>query len=347
MRAITFRGIRTLAHEEVAEPRIERPDDAVVEVERTAVCGSDLHVYHGREQGIDPGTVMGHECIGRVVEAGGDVRQVSVGARVAVPFSSCCGVCFYCTRGLSARCERGALFGWVESGRGLQGAQAERVRVPMADATLFPIPESLAPEAALLLADVLPTGFHCADMAGIAPRDEVVVLGCGPVGLMAVGVAVTWGARVWAVDSIAERRAAAERFGATGLHPDHVASAIREATSGRGADAVLELVGSEQASRLAFDLVRPGGVVSAAGVHHESRFPFSPVEAYDRNLRFVAGRCPARSRMPEVLPLLEAHPELASVFTHHLPLSSGVEAYDLFDRKADGCIKVVLDPRVG
>lgn len=347
MRAVTYQGVHALACEDVPAPRIESPEDAIVEVERTAICGSDLHVFHGRERGIDRGTVMGHEFTGRVVEKGSGVRSLRVGTRVVAPFSTCCGACFYCERGLSARCERGALFGWVEGGRGLQGAQAERVRVPLADATLFPVPDSLEPDAALLLADVLPTGFHCAAMADIARGDVVVVLGCGPVGLMVVAVAVDRGANVWAVDTVHERLAAAARFGATtlDLDQDDVAAAIGDATGGRGADAVLEIVGSAQASALAFDLVRPGGVVSAAGVHHESRFPFSPAQAYDRNLRFVAGRCPARSRMADVLPLLERRPDLADVFTHHMALADGVAAYDLFDRKADGCIKVALDPR--
>jgi len=344
MRAITYQGVHSLAFENVPDPRIEHADDAIVQVERTAICGSDLHVYHGRELGIDRGTVMGHEFIGRVIEVGGGVREMRPGARVVAPFSTCCGACFYCERGLSARCERGALFGWMENGRGLQGAQTERVRVPMADASLLPLAETLAPEAALLLADILPTGYHCVDVAGVASGDHAAVIGCGPVGLMAVAVAVDRGAHVWAVDTIPNRRAAATRFGATSVQPEEAGEAIRRATSGRGADAVLELVGSEEASRLAFDLLRPGGSLSAAGVHHESRFPFSPGEAYDRNLRFVAGRCPVRSRMPGVLPLLERHLELGSVFTHHLPLSEGVAGYDLFDQKANGCIKIALEP---
>lgn len=347
MRAAVFRGVHDVRVEDVAEPVLVSPGDAIVQVELTAVCGSDLHVWHGRETGLDPGTVMGHECIGVVVAAGPDVRVMTPGTRVVAPFSTCCGACFFCARGLSARCERGQLFGWVQGGGGLDGVQAERVRVPMADATLFALPGGIAPHAALLLADILPTGLHAAAMAGLADGDLAAVIGCGPVGLMAVAAAAAMGARVLAVDAVPDRLGFAQRLGATPVTPEAAAAAVRDASGGRGADAVLEMVGSPAASRLAFDLVRAGGIVSAAGVHHEVHFPFSPAEAYDRNLRFAAGRCPARSRMPDALPLLLGTPALADVFTHRWPLEHAAEAYALFDRKADGCIKVALDPRAG
>jgi threonine dehydrogenase-like Zn-dependent dehydrogenase len=344
MRAVTYQGVGAVRVESVAEPALETPDDAIVEVERTAICGSDLHIYHGRERGLDMGTVLGHELIGRVVAAGNAVRIAVPGTRVAAPFSTSCGACFFCLRGLTARCELGRLFGWVENGTGLHGAQAERVRVPMADATLFPIGDDLPATAALLLADILPTGYHCAKLAGISAGDVVVVVGCGPVGLMAVAAAESMGAQVIAMDSVAARRGMAASFGARAVAPEECAATTLEATGGRGADAVLELVGSPEASRAAFDLVRAGGVIAACGVHHERHFPFSPLEAYDRNLRFAAGRCPARARMPEVLPWLERTPRLAEVFTHQMPLEDAVAAYDLFDAKRDGCIKIALDP---
>lgn len=345
MRAVTWQGVGEIRVETVPDPVIEAPGDALVEVERTAICGSDLHVFHGRETGLDPGTVLGHECVGRIVATGRDVRRMRPGLRVVVPFSTCCGACFFCLRALTARCPQGQLFGWVEGGRGLHGAQAERVRVPLAEASLFEIPESLPAEAALLLADILPTGDYCAHSAGVAPGDLAAVVGCGPVGLMAVASARARGARVLAIDGVQERRAFAARLGAETLTPGAAADAVRDASDGRGADAVLELVGSEDATALAFRLVRAGGTIAAAGVHHEARFPFGPADAYDRNLRYVAGRCPARARMPEVLPLLERVPELAGVFTHRMPLERAPEAWDLFARRAQGCIKVALDPR--
>ena len=345
MRALTFRGLRTIGFDTVADPTLVHDDDAIVRVERAGLCGSDLHVWHGRETGIDDGTVMGHELVGRVVETGRSVRRHPLGSRVVAPFSTCCGRCFFCTRGLSARCPEGALFGWVQNGAGLEGAQAELVRVPHADATLVAVGEELPPELALLLADVVPTGWHVARLGEVSAEGVVVVLGCGPVGLAAVVAAHEQGAaRVFAVDGVAERRALATRFGAEALAVDTALPSVREATGGRGADAALEVVGTPEASRLAFDLVRPGGVVAIAGVHHESHFVFSPVEAYDKNLTLRIGRCPARSYMDELLPLLHRRRDLAAIVTHRRPLSDGPAAYAMFDRKEEGCIKVSFEP---
>lgn len=346
MRALTFRGVEDIRHEVVADPRLIDREDAIVRVERAGLCGSDLHVYHGREVGLDDGTVMGHEFVGRVVEAASAVRRHAIGTRVVAPFSTCCGHCFHCRRGLSARCPEGALFGWVQKGLGLHGAQAEFVRVPHADATLVAIDDDLPAELAVLLADVVPTGWHVARLGEVSEGDVVVVLGCGPVGLASIVAAKEQGAgRVFAVDAVAERLDLAKRFGAEPLRlGDTVAPAIREATGGRGADAALEVVGSPAASRLAFDLIRPGGVVAIAGVHHEDRFAFSPLEAYDKNLTLRIGRCPARSYMDELLPLLRKRPDVAAIVTHRRPLSDGPNAYRMFDLKQDGCIKVVFEP---
>lgn len=344
MHALTFHGVHTIHHETVPDPGIVGVGDAIVRVERAGLCGSDLHVWHGRETGIDDGTVMGHELVGHVVAIGPAVRRHAVGARVVAPFSTCCGRCFYCARGLSARCPEGALLGWVQDGRGLEGAQAELVRVPHADASLVAVDAELPAELALLLADVVPTGWHLARLGNVGAGGIAVVLGCGPIGLAAVIAAREQGAeRVFAVDAVAERLALASRFGAEPLAlGGDVAAAVRVATEGRGADAALEAVGSAEASRLAFDLVRPGGVVAIAGVHHEARFAFSPVAAYDKNLTLHIGRAPARSYMDELLPLLRRRPELAAIVTHVRPLAEGAAAYQAFDRKLDGCIKVAF-----
>jgi threonine dehydrogenase-like Zn-dependent dehydrogenase len=346
MKALTFQGIAQIRYESVPDPQLLDEGDAIVQIERAGLCGSDLHVFHGRDAGQDLGTIMGHELVGRVVEAGPAARRHAVGTRVVSPFSTCCGRCFFCTRGLSARCPQGALFGWVQGGVGLQGAQAEYIRVPHADATLLAVEEEIPAELALLLGDVLPTGWHAARLGDISEGDVVVVIGCGPVGLAAVVAAREQGAaRVLAVDGIAERLALATGFGAEALPlGDAVVSAVREATDGRGADAALELVGSPEASRLSFDSIRPGGRVAIAGVHHEHHFAFSPLEAYDKNLTLRIGRCPARSVMEELLPVLRRRPDLASMITHRRPLSDGREAYRLFDGKLEGCIKVVFEP---
>jgi len=348
MKALTFQGIGDIRCEEAPDPRLEHERDAIVRVEFAGLCGSDLHVYHGREEGIDRGTVMGHEFVGRVLEAGAAVRGLAAGDRVACPFTTNCGACYYCSRGLSARCVSGRLFGWVRGGVGLHGGQAPFVRVPLADTTLFRLPDDVDLPEALLLCDVLPTGDHCAAMAEVGAGRTVAVLGCGPVGLMAILAARERGAeRIHALDSIAERLARAGALGASPVDLRRIdpIAVIHADTDGRGADAVLEAVGSPQAARMAFDLVRPGGIISTAGVHHEATFPFSPAQAYDRNLTWRIGRSPARSLMEGLLPLVRRRrKDLAALITHRFPLAEGREAYALFDGKRDGCVKVAFVP---
>jgi threonine dehydrogenase-like Zn-dependent dehydrogenase len=348
VRALTFAGRESVRLESVAEPVITAPSDAIVDVRLSAVCGSDLHVYHEREKGLDLGTTLGHELVGEVVEAGRDLTALKPGDRVASPFTTSCGRCFYCARGLTCRCTEGQLFGWVEGGKGLQGTQAERVRVPLADTTLLVLPDDVSDEDGLLLGDVLSTGGFCADLAEVDTSGVYAVVGCGPVGLMAILAARHRGAeRVFAIDSVRERLQLAQTFGAVALNHE-VSSpleAIREVTEGRGADAVLEVVGSPAATRLAVDLVRPGGVVASVGVHTEAQFAFTPVEAYDKNLTYRSGRCPARHYMERLLPLVrQRRYPLSSVISHRLPLSEGPRGYALFDAKQDGCTKVVLKP---
>ena len=347
MRGLVFHGVRDVRVEDVPDPRIVEPSDAIVRVERAAVCGSDLHVWHGRERGLDRGTVLGHEFVGTVVEVGPDVRRFRRDDRVVSPFTTSCGACFACRDGLTARCVRSQLFGWVAQGAGLHGGQAELVRVPLADATLVALPQDLPAETAILLGDVLPTGWYCAERAGVNPGGTYAVVGCGPVGLMAVVAARELGAsRVWAVDTVPERLARAERFGATPIPAGtEAASAVRDATDGRGVDAVLEAVGNAASHRTAIDLVRLGGTISVVGVHNEAGFPFTPAELYDRNLTYRVGRCPARHLIDRLLAwTLERRVDVGSVFTHRMVLERAPDAYRLFDAKDDGCVKVALEP---
>ncbi|MDX1388885.1 MAG: alcohol dehydrogenase catalytic domain-containing protein, partial [Acidobacteriota bacterium] len=309
MQALTFHGKKTIRLEQVPDPGLREPTDVIVKVRLTAICGSDMHVYHERETGLDDGTIMGHEFVGKVVETGSDVASLTTGTRVVSPFTTSCGRCHYCAIGLTARCVSGQLYGWVEKGQGLHGAQAEYVRVPMADSTLMPIPEGVTDDEALLAGDVLSTGFFCAQMAGVTPQGVYAIVGCGPVGLMAaIGAREQGAGKLFAIDRVPERLAMAESFGASPVNAatDDPVDAILEATEGRGADAVLEAVGSPSAGRLAYDLVRPGGTISVVGVHNEEGFAFSPADAYDKNLTYRVGRCPARNLMPQVLALLEA-----------------------------------------
>lgn len=348
MKALTFHGIEQIQHEEIPDANLEASSDVIVEVTHTAICGSDLHVYHGREAGLDVGTVMGHEFCGRVIEKGRDVRGLEIGARVVSPFTTHCGECYYCQRDLSCRCIRGNLYGWRENGQGLHGGQAGYVRVPMADATLMALPEEMDLELGLFLGDILATGYYAALSAKFSPGDTVAVVGCGPVGLLAVLSAIELKAgAVYALDTVAERLELAASLGAIPVNVRDVKAGdvLRDATEGRGADAVLEAVGSPQATRSSYDLVRPGGTISAVGVHTEAHLAFSPGDAYDKNLTYTAGRCPAGSLMTSLVPLAMKHESfIKGLVSHRLPLSEGVHGYDIFAKKLDGCTKVILAP---
>lgn len=349
MKAVTFQAIERVAVSDSPDPVLEGPRDAVVEVEAAGLCGSDLHPYFGRERGIDPGTILGHELVGRVVAAGPEAG-VRVGDRVVSPFTTSCGRCAPCRSGLTARCVEGQLLGWVENGVGLHGAQAERIRIPLADGTLVSLPESLEdPALALLAGDILSTGLFGADAAGVGPGQVVVVVGCGPVGLMAVRAALHRGAQaVVAVDRVESRLATAAAFGAEAAHLDgDPAAAVARLTEGRGADAAIEAVGSPGATRTAADLLRPGGVLAAVGVHTEPHLALSPGELYDRNLTYAAGRCPARHFLPEALEIAVRDAALLStMITHRLPLADAPEAYRAFGAREEGWGKVVFLPGV-
>ena len=347
MRAVTFGGVRRVLVSDCAEPRVEQPTDAVVAVRAAAICGSDLHPYLGRERGLDVGTAMGHEFVGEVVEVGAAVAAVSVGDRVVAPFTTSCGACWFCARGLTARCEVGELFGWVQGGRGLHGGQAERVRVPLADTTLVPAPAAVADEVALLAGDVLSTGFYCAQLGAIEPEHAVAVVGAGPVGVCATIAALQTARQVFTLDLVPERRALAARYGATPLDPGAAAAAaqLREATGGRGVDVVLECVGSEAATATSFALVRTGGTIAAAGVHCEPHFAFSPGQAYDKNLTYRAGRCPARAMMEVTMPLVASgQHDLGALFSHRMPFEEAARGYEVFAAREAGCTKVLLVP---
>ncbi len=348
---------RLVYHSGLPDPRIEQPTDVIVAVHRAGICGSDLHPYLGRES-TAAGTIPGHEFVGEVVAVGSRVEHLRTGDRVFSPFTTSCGDCFYCRRGLSARCPQGQLFGYLppegtaESCEGLQGAQAEFVRVPLADSTLLPLSPSLSPEEALLLGDNFTTGYFCAKSASIKPGDLVAVVGCGAVGLCAIVAARFFqAADVIAVDPVAARQRRAQELGAKPALPEQAVASVRDLTDAKGslgADVVLEAVGSPAAQKLAFQLVRPGGTIVAIGVHTSEHFAFSPTAAYDKNLTYRAGRCPVRSLLEEVVPLVEAgelNIPTASVVTHpRIPLCKGPAAYRMFQERRDDCVKVLLDP---
>jgi threonine dehydrogenase-like Zn-dependent dehydrogenase len=347
MKAITFQEVGKVRYQVIPDPSILAPTDVIVRVKACAICGSDLHVFHGREKGIDQHTAMGHEFTGEVADIGKGVRTLRKGDQVMSPFTTSCGDCFYCRLGLTCRCVHSQLFGWVENKQGLHGGQSEFVRVPLADSTLLKVPDHVSTGEALLLGDVMSTGFYAAKQA-LVRGGRCVVIGCGPVGLMAVLGAHHYNAAdVFAVDSIPERLQMAERFGATAIDisDPSLKSQLLEATDGRGVDAVLEAVGSSSALELGYDLVRPGGVISSVGVCNDIALPFSPVQAYNKNLTFKSGRCPARSMMDELIPVVQSKTyPIERVLTHQMKLADGADAYDIFANRKESCLKVVLEP---
>jgi len=292
--------------------------------------------------------VMGHEFVGTVIERGNGVRKFYKGSRVLSPFTTSCGECFYCRIGLTCRCEKGNLFGWVQGGHGLHGAQAQYIRVPMADTTLVSLSNDLSEEKGLLLGDIFSTGYFCAENAGVNNKGTYVIIGCGPVGLMTILAAKDLGAEnLFALDHSNERLQMAKEFGAMPINPlvTDARSTIWSATNDRGADAVMEVVGSPDALRLAIDLLRPGGTISSVGVHTAKNFSFTPGEAYDKNLVYKIGRCPAHYYAEKLLreQIIQRYPA-EKIITHHFSLIEGARAYEIFDKKMDNCIKAVLHP---
>ena len=345
MKGVCFKSVGEVETLEMADPEIQQPTDVILKVTMAGLCGSDLHLFHGREVGVDQGTVMGHEVVGEVVAAGSDVNTLNVGDIAFAPFTTSCGKCFYCQSGLTARCVHGQLFGWREQNQGLHGCQSEFVRVPLADGTLKKKPAGLSDVSALLLADNFSTGFFCAEMADISPEKTCVVIGCGTVGLLSIIAAKHLGAeKLYAIDPVPNRRKEAEALGAIALTPEQAVAAIADATDQRGADSVMELVGNPAAQQLAYQVMRPGGTMSVVGCHCTPDFAFSPVDAFDKNLTYRTGRCPARHYMDKLTERVASGEfKIDSFVTHHFSVNESVRAYDVFSNRKDGCVKAVFE----
>jgi 2-desacetyl-2-hydroxyethyl bacteriochlorophyllide A dehydrogenase len=343
MRALTFQAPGEVRLEEVAEPQLTGAQDAIVRVESSGVCGSDLHIYHGRVR-IERGFVLGHELVGTVLAVGDDVTRVAAGDRVVSCFHTACGTCFYCLRAEYQHCIRGRTFGHGAALGNLPGAQAEQVLVPNADMTLRVVPAGVPDEIALFAGDVMGTGYHAIHSGGVLPGDRVAVLGLGPVGLCAVQVALAAGAgAVFAVDSVPERLDAARSFGATTLHLESdVKDEVRAATEGRGADVVVDAVGDPRALELALFLARPGGCVSAVGVYTE-RAEVHLGLAWIKGLTLRTGLANVIGHVDRVLAMMTAGVlDPASLVTHHMGLDDAPEAYAIFDRRE--ALKIILKP---
>ncbi|MEU0086287.1 alcohol dehydrogenase catalytic domain-containing protein [Streptomyces sp. NPDC006274] len=348
MKALTYHGRHDIRYGEVPDPTVTSPTDVVVRVTTAGICGSDLHIYDGHGFSPETGYIPGHECVGVVAETGSQVTRFKPGDRVLVPASAGCTLCGTCAAGYTARCERAKspLDLCYGVGLQLQGSQAESVTVPHADVNLVHLPEGISDEAATVLTDNAPTAWYGCRRARIQPGETILVIGLGPVGLMAAQSAFAMGAaRVLGVDPVAERRAFAAALGVEPVEGEDAHAAIRDMTGGRGPDAVVEAVGSDTTIELALGAVRQAGRVSVIGVSQNTAFPFDMGMAQIKELEFAIGLCSVHYELPVLIALTQAGrltPE--AVVSHRLGLSEGGAAYELYNSRADGVLKVLLDP---
>ncbi len=379
MHALSYFGPSSVRVVDKPDPRIQHPNDIVLRVTRTAICGSDLHLYHGLVPDTRVGCTFGHEFAGVVAEVGPGVRSLVPGDRVVVPFNVACGVCFYCEKGLYACCERsnpasdiaGGAFGYSHTAGGYDGGQADYVRVPFADVGPMKIPADMDEEDVLFLSDILPTGYQAAEMGDIQEGDTVVVFGCGPVGLFAQKAAWLMGAgRVIAVDWLEYRLSFAQSYNNVEIVDfkavDDVIAHLHRLTDGRGADVCIDAVGCEASGSLpqklsgmmllqagaatalfwAIHAARRGGRVSVVGVYGPPANLFPVGVALNKNLTIRLAQCNVRRYMPHLLDLIRAGTiDAKEIVTHHLPLEEAPRAYQIFAKKQDECIKCVLIPR--
>ncbi|MCZ4497045.1 MAG: threonine dehydrogenase and related Zn-dependent dehydrogenase [Thermoleophilia bacterium] len=394
MKAVTYHGKRDVRVEEVPDPRIELPTDAIIKVTSTAICGSDLHLYELLGMYMDSGYVLGHEPMGIVEEVGSSITTLKRGDRVVIPFNISCGHCYMCNDGLQSQCEttqvheydKGAsLFGFTKMYGNVPGGQAEYLRVPEAQYGPIKVPEGPADDRFLFLSDVLPTAWQAVEYADVTDGKTVAVIGLGPIGDMACRVARQRGAgRVIALDLVPERLERArlrgdEVYDVSGS--DDVVAAIREATDGRGPDAVIDAVGMEahgapigklaqditgllpdpvarlmmekagvdrlSALHLAMELVRRGGTISIIGVYGGMADPIPMDTLFDKQIQLRMGQANVKRWVDDIMPLLEDDSDPLGVdtfATHHVSLDEAPLAYENFQKKQDGAIKYVLRP---
>jgi threonine dehydrogenase-like Zn-dependent dehydrogenase len=395
MKALTFHGKRDVRVEEVPDPSIQKPTDAIVRITSTAICGSDLHLYEVLGMFIDEGDILGHEPMGIVEEVGPEVTHIKAGDRVVIPFNISCGNCWMCNQKLFAQCEttqnrdteKGAsLFGYTKLYGQVPGGQAEFLRVPQAHFGPIKVPEDGPDERYLFLSDVLPTAWQAADYAAIPDRGSVAVFGLGPIGQMSARIARHHGAeKVFGIDNVPERLEMARRNGIEPINADEqddISAAIRELTDGRGTDSTIDAVGMEAhgapgakmaqtitsllpdavaakmtekaaVDRLSalldcIDTVRRGGTVSISGVYGGQLDPLPMMKIFDKGLQLRMGQAHVRQWTDDILSLLEEDAGdplgVDDLTTHQIPLAEAPEAYEMFQKKEDGAIKVVLKP---
>ncbi|MFD4611506.1 MULTISPECIES: zinc-dependent alcohol dehydrogenase [unclassified Streptomyces] len=396
MKAVTWQGKRDVRVDEVPDPKIQEPTDAVIRITSTGLCGSDLHLYEVLTPFMTPGDILGHEPMGIVEEVGAEVTNLKPGDRVAVPFQISCGHCFMCSAGLTTQCETtqvtsegmgAALFGYTRLYGAVPGAQAEYLRVPQAQFGPIKLPEGPPDDRFLYLSDVLPTAWQAVAYADVPRGGSVAVLGLGPIGDMACRIAKARGAeRVFGVDLVPERLARARRRGVETYdlrgfdNEKELIAAIRDETQGRGPDAVIDAVGTEAhgsaAARLiqqaeavlphalsgplaerfsvdrlaalhtAIELVRRGGTLSLSGVYGGTADPMPMLTLFDKQIQMRMGQANVRRWTDEIMPYLTDEDPLGvdDFATHRLPLSDAPHAYEMFQRKQEGAVKVVMRP---
>jgi threonine dehydrogenase-like Zn-dependent dehydrogenase len=395
MKAVTWHGRRDVRVDEVPDPKLEHPTDAIIRVTSTAICGSDLHLYEVMGPFLDEGDILGHEPMGIVEEVGAEVTNIAPGDRVVIPFNISCGHCWMCDQGLQSQCETtqnrdqemgASLLGYTKLYGQVPGGQAEFLRVPQAQYGPIKVPEGPADDRFLFLSDVLPTAWQAVEYAGapsVPNLDSLVVLGLGPIGDMATRIAQQRGvAKVIAVDLVPERLARARAHGVevVDLEGEDVVAEIREMTDGRGPDAVIDAVGMEahgapigklaqniagllpdavaqkmmetagldrlSALNLALELVRRGGTVSLSGVYGGTADPLPMLNIFDKQIQLRMGQANVKRWVGDLLPLLGDDDPLGvdDFATHRVPLAEAPRAYEMFQKKEDGAIKVVLSP---
>jgi threonine dehydrogenase-like Zn-dependent dehydrogenase len=394
MKAVTWHGKRDVRVDSVPDPKIEEPTDAIVKITSTAICGSDLHLYEVLGAFIDEGDVLGHEPMGVVEEVGSEVRNVTPGDRVVIPFNISCGHCWMCERKLYSQCEttqvreqdKGAsLFGYTKLYGQVPGGQAEYLRVPQAHFGPIKVPEGPSDERFLFLSDVIPTAWQAVEYAAVPEDGTLAVFGLGPIGQMSTRIGLHRGATsVIGVDLVPERLQMAREHGVEVLNleeVDDVAGAIREMTGGRGADSVIDAVGMEAhgapfgkiaqaAAGLVPDAiarpliekagvdrlsalyaclaaVRRGGTVSLSGVYGGAQDPLNMMQLFDKQLQLRMGQANVWAWVDDILPLVtdDSDPlDTEGLVTHKLPLEQAPHGYEIFQKKEDRAIKVVLKP---
>jgi threonine dehydrogenase-like Zn-dependent dehydrogenase len=394
LKAVTWQGRRNVSVEEVADPIIKEPNDAIIKVTSTNICGSDLHLYETLGAFMSPGDVLGHEAIGIVLEVGKEITQIHPGDRVVVPFQISCGHCWMCERWLYTQCEttqvRGegsgaALFGYSKLYGQVPGGQAEYLRVPEAQFTHILVPEGPSDDRFIYLSDVLPTAWQAVEYAGVPDGGSLLILGLGPIGEMASRIAQQkWIDTIIAVDLVDERLARARARGIDVIdlrdHEDDLAEVVRELTDGRGPDSVIDAVGMEahgspaaafaqrvtavlpdavteplikkagldrlSALYTAIETVRRGGTVSLSGVYGGMADPMPMMSLFDKQIQLRMGQANVKRWIPDIMPLLTDEDPLGveEFATHRVPLAEAPQAYDMFQSKADGAIKIMLKP---